>query len=140
MGGYSSPSPPAPEPPAPACLVITKNWEVDSYVKGYHAYRGLWTPIVNEILQTQRQPDNPTDKYAVCVLKDAKVVGHLKKACNGRFVKTIFYFLRSDAYAKCSLRILDKPVNLGDNEGLQVPCVLQFEGQSRFIDTLKRNL
>ena len=106
----------------------------------YHAYRSLWTPNVNKILQTQRQPDNPTDKYAVCVLQDAKVVGHLTTGCNGHFAKTIFYFLRNDAYAKCSVRILGKPVNLGNNEGSQVPCVLQFEGQRRFIDTLKRNI
>ena len=95
---------------------------------------------MNEILETQRQPDNPTDKYAVCVLKDARVAGHLKKGCNGRFAKTIFYFLRSDAYAKCSVRISGKPVNLVDGEGMQVPCALQFEGEIRFIDTLKKNL
>ena len=32
----------------------------------------VWTPISNKVLQTRREPENPTDKYAVCVLKDAK--------------------------------------------------------------------
>ena len=42
-------------------------------------YKRVWTPISNEVLQTRREPENQTDKYAVCVLKDRKVVGHLKK-------------------------------------------------------------
>ena len=121
-------------------IVVTKNWEVASYVKGYHVYKRVWTPISNEVLQTHREPENPTDKYAVCVLKDGKVVGHLKKGSNGRFAKTIFYFLRSDTYAKCCVKITGKPVNLTDGEGMQVPCMLELEGQGRYIDVLKQNL
>ena len=68
-------------------------------------YKRMWTPISNEVLQTRREPENPTDKYAVCVLKDGKVVGHLKKGSNGGFAKTIFYFLRSDTYAKCCVKL-----------------------------------
>ena len=51
-------------------IVVTKNWKVACYVKGYHVYKRMWTPFSNEILQTRREPENPTDKYAVCVLKD----------------------------------------------------------------------
>ena len=57
-----------------------------------------------------------------------KVVGQLKKSSNGRFAKTIFCFLRSDTYAKCSVKITGKPVNL------------ESEGQGRSIDVLKQNL
>ena len=61
-------------------IVVTKNWEAASYVKGYRVYTRVWTPISNEVLQTRREPENPTDKYVLCVLKDGKVVGHLKRA------------------------------------------------------------
>ena len=71
-------------------IVVPKNWEVASYVKGYHEYKRVWTPISNEVLQTRMEPENPTDKYTVCVLKDGKVVGHLKKGSNGRFCKNNF--------------------------------------------------
>ena len=98
------------------------------------------TPISNEVLQTRREPENPTDKYAVCVLKDSKVVGHLKKGSNGRFAKTIFYFIPSDTYAKCCVKITGKPVNLAHGEGIQVSCMLELEGQGRYIDVLKQNL
>ena len=53
---------------------VTKDWEVTSYVKGNHVYKRVCTPVSNEVLQTRREPENPTDKYAVCLLKDGKVV------------------------------------------------------------------
>ena len=121
-------------------IVVTNNWEVASYVKGYHVYKRVWTTISNEVLQICREPENPTNKYAACVLKDGKVIGHLKKGSNRRFAKTIFYFLRSDTYAKCCVKITGKLVNLADGEGMQVPCMLELEGQGRYIDVLKQNL
>ena len=121
-------------------IAVTMNWEVASYVKGYHVYKRGWTPISNEVLQTRRESENPTDKYAVCLLKDGKVVGHLKKGSNGRFAKTIFYFLRSSTYAKCSNKITGKPLNLADGKGMQVPCMLELEGQGRYIDVSQQNL
>ena len=36
------------------------------------------------------------DKYAVCVKKENKIVGHLPLGKSGKFAKTIFYFLRTD--------------------------------------------
>ena len=42
------------------------------------------------------EPDNCNDKYAVCVEKEKKAVGHLKKEESGKFAKIFFYFLRSD--------------------------------------------
>ena len=68
------------------------------------------------------------------MLKDGKVVGDFKKCSNGRFAKTIFYFLRSDTYAKCCQIITGKPVNFAEGEGMQVPCMLELEGQGRYID------
>ena len=70
-------------------IVVTKNWKVASYVEGYHVYKRVWTPIFNEVLQTRREPENQTDKYAVCILKDGKVIGHLEKGSNGHLAKTI---------------------------------------------------
>ena len=100
----------------------------------------MWTPISNEVLQTRRGPENPTDKYDACVLKDGKVVAHFKKDSNGGFAKTIFYFLRSDTYVKCCIKITGMPVSLADGEGMQVLCMLELEGQGRYIDVSKENL
>ena len=73
-------------------------FEIESYVKGYHAYQYEWTPKVDEVLETKMEPTNIVDKYAVCVLYRNRVVGHLKRGKTGRFAKTIFYFLRADTH------------------------------------------
>ena len=39
---------------------------VKSFVKGYHTYKDLWKPFINEELTTAMEPDNVVGKYAVC--------------------------------------------------------------------------
>ena len=46
--------------------------------------------MLGEILQVRREPENIVDKFAVCVEKDDRVVGHLKKGDSGKFAKPIF--------------------------------------------------
>lgn len=63
--------------------------QINSYIKGYHDYQEIWKPTLNEKLSTRREPDNPVDKYAVCLLQDRETIdGHLKKGKSGRFAKT----------------------------------------------------
>jgi hypothetical protein len=80
------------------------------------------------------------DKYAVCVLLHDRVVGHLKRGKSGRFAKTIFYFLRADTYSSCTVIIKGKAVNLGDGEGMPVPCKLKFFGQEKYVKILQKEL
>ena len=68
------------------------------------------------------------DKFAVCVKINDKIVEHLKKGKSGRLSKTIFYFLRSDAYSSAWAKVTGKRCNLGDGEGMQVPCKLNLSG------------
>ena len=57
--------------------IVKASTEIDTYVKGYHVYKNIWKPTVNEELETKMEPDNVMDKYAVCVKKNTSVVGHL---------------------------------------------------------------
>ena len=59
-------------------VIVTRNFEMVSYVKGYHVYKTLWNPLSGEFLSCERKPENPMDKYAVCVKKENKTVGHLR--------------------------------------------------------------
>ena len=64
------------------------------------------------------EPENPTDKYAVCVENNGNVVGHLTKGINSCFSKTIFFFLRADEYGSCKGRInQSKSINRGEGIG-----------------------
>ena len=109
-------------------IVVKTNFEIDSFVKGYHEYKNIWTPKIGETLSTEREPGNLVDKYAVCVKKNNEIVGHLQLGKDAKFAKTVFYFLRADEYGSCDVLIKRKPVNLGDGDGMQVPCSLNFTG------------
>ena len=101
--------------------VVTTNFETDSFVKGYHEYKNIWTPKVGETLSIKREAGNLVDKYAVWVKKNNETVGYLQIEKDEKFAKTVFYFLRADEYGSCDVLIKGKPVNLGDGDGIQVP-------------------
>ena len=88
-------------------VIVKASTEIDTFVKGYHVYKNIWKPNVNEELETEMEPD----KYG-------------KKP--GKFAKTIFYFFRADQGAECKVGITGKKVNLGNEEGMQVPCKLKI--------------
>ena len=58
---------------------MTSNLILDSYIKEHHVYKDIWTPCIGENVTAGREPNNHMDKYAVCVTKNKKIVGHLKQ-------------------------------------------------------------
>ena len=73
-------------------IVVTTNFDVDSFVKGYHEYKSIWTPKIGEILSTERESGNLEDKYTVCVKKENEIVGHLPLEIDGKFANTVLFF------------------------------------------------
>ena len=96
----------------------------------------MWTPNLQEQVYGEIEPHNPVDKYAVAVKKDEEVVGHLPLGENGKFAKTIFYFLCADPYGKCNITVTGKAVNLGLFNELTLLyqfCVFQLPFNSRHL-------
>ena len=56
-----------------------------SGLRGYHEYRAVWTPQLNEVLPTIHERTNPHDRYAIAARKrltgciGESTVGHLPK-------------------------------------------------------------
>ena len=96
--------------------------QIDTYVKGHLVYKDLWNTEIGESLDAEIEPNNPVDKYAVCIRKSGKVVGDLKKGAVGRFSKTLFFFLKGDPYTKTKTRTSGCRCDLGDSKGSHVPC------------------
>ena len=92
--------------------------QIDTYFKGHHAHKDIWTPEIGESLDAQIEPNIPVDKYAVCIRKSGKVMGHLKKGAAGKFAKAIFFFLRGDPYSEAKSITSWRRCNLGDGKGL----------------------
>ena len=88
--------------------------EFDSYIRGYHAYRDIWSPVVGEILLLKREPDN-LDASAVAVWKEDKIVGHVPYD----IASVISQFLRRDC-SKGFVQVTGNKVNRGAGYGLEV--------------------
>ena len=54
-------------------------------LRGYHEYRNVWTPTLNEVLRARQERNNPYDRYAIAALKHQsethreQVVDHLPR-------------------------------------------------------------
>ena len=94
---------------------------------------------MNEELDTEMEPENVMDKYAVCV-KNTSIAGHLPLGKNGKLAKVIFYFLRADQGAECKCVIIGKEVNLGDGDKMQVPCKFKILGPRKMVEILCKNI
>ena len=53
--------------------------EIATVIRGYHVYKELWTAPLGEILFCQWETDNRHDRFAVAIIKDSKVVGHVHR-------------------------------------------------------------
>ena len=121
-------------------IVLRKTFEFTSYVMGYHEYKDCWTPMKSDMLKAVMEPKNKTDKFAVAVMKNDCLVGHLPKEKTGRFAKMIFYFLRACDSNTCSVEIVGKAINQGDGKRMKVPCKLHFAAEDSFINIWKEQL
>ena len=101
-------------------IVLNKTFEFASYVMGYHEYKDRWTPVKSEMLKAVMEPKSNTNKFAVAVMKNDFLVGHLPKRKTGRFAKR--FSTSFEPYSNtCSVEIVGKAINRGDrkrNEGV----------------------
>ena len=111
-------------------ILLVKECDLKTHIKGYHTYMTKWIPKNVEILKTQLEPENEYDKYAVAVERCGDVVGHLSKGRSAHFSKTVSYYLRASNESCCRVEVTGKRVNLGDGEGLQILCILHFSGEA----------
>ena len=44
---------------------------------GFHVYKDIWTPVLNNVHPAQKKHGNPEDRYAVSIVKDDLIVRHI---------------------------------------------------------------
>ena len=67
-----------------------------------------WSPRIGKTLRMKREPENIKGKYAVAVLKEDAVVGHVPY----NTAPAIGHFLARDVN-KCFVEVCGEPVNRG---------------------------
>ena len=107
-------------------------YEWSSYIRGYHDYQAVWTPTIREMLLLKVEPTNPYDDFAVSIVKDGAVVGHVPKYVS----RVICFFLkRVESVGFCE--VTSSRVNRGVGLGLEIPCTYKFYGRQAYLDRLQ---
>ena len=117
-----------------ASQVVTTNLDVlhiNSYIRGYHAYMLVWTPVLNEMLILKREPTNVADRSAVAVYKEGLVVGHVPS----NLASIISNFLKRDTN-KGFAKVVGDKVKRGAGYGLEIPCVYSLYGPKPYIEKM----
>ena len=52
-------------------------FSLNSVVRGYHVYKDYWEAATGEILRCCEERTNIHDPFAVAIIKDDSVVGHV---------------------------------------------------------------
>ena len=71
-------------------VVSIVDFSFSSCIRGFHVYKDIWKPKIDEVLQCQRDIANQKDKHAVSVLNRGRVVGHIPR----EHAKVFSFFLK----------------------------------------------
>ena len=91
-------------------------------VRGYHNYRAVWEPKVNEILNCSHE-QNFFDRFAIKTTKENhnnKIVGHLPMEVS----RVIKYLIDRGAEVTAQLTSTNYPRSSLIQGGLEIPCVV----------------
>ena len=51
------------------------------WMRGHHAYKDIFKPVISTTFTLQREPDNAKDPHAVAIVQDTgRIVGHIQLA------------------------------------------------------------
>ena len=115
-------------------VISVKDMEIECCIRGYHVYQEIWDAAVDEELICQPERSNAHDRYAVAVLKNDVVVGHLPS----KFSRLYTLFIRRGGVILC--RVAGRRRHSRDlpQGGLEIPCVLILKGTPKELHKLKK--
>ena len=88
-------------------------------MRGHHAYKDIFEPVIGTTLFLQREPENARDQHAVAIVEDSgRIVGHIP-LCSSRIVSS--FLTRSNH--KATAKICGKRINRGAGLGLEIPVI-----------------
>ena len=54
-------------------ITLITSMDLETFIKGHHIYKNIWTPQLDELLEVSTELHNPVDKFAV-LLKRTKIL------------------------------------------------------------------
>ena len=111
-------------------LIKQKQYNLDSFVRGYHTYTDIWKPkVCNENFCSKSENKNQHDKLAVAIVLEERIVGHVSKNLN----KIYHQFMK---IPNCTIgcKVTGKHVNRGAVHGLEIPVQYRFIGAKKAVE------
>ena len=108
--------------------------EIECCIRGYHVYQDIWEAAVDEDLVCRPERSNAHDRYAVAVMKNDLVVGHLPS----KFSRLYTLFMRRGGVILCRVTGRRRYSSDLPQGGLEIPCVLLLKGSSKELNKLKK--
>ena len=107
-----------------------------SCIRGYHIYKDIWIPVIGEELKCIREPANMVDRYAVAVMKDETIIGHLPR----KISRIASLFICRGGKIMC--RVTGRRRRSSDliQGGLEVPCQLIFRSKKKELEKINNLL
>ena len=118
-------------------IVINKanSFSFNSYARGYHTYMKIWNPVDGAVLVCTRETDNPHDNYAVSIIRNSYVVGHVPLGLS----KTFSNFLSLPVSTMLCI-VTGKRLNRGAGLGLEIPVMYQARGHEKALQWLEKTI
>ena len=108
-------------------------YERNSSIRGYHVYKDIWDTVIGE-------DSNVRDSRIMAVIDMQLLLRKMKflsvTCCVN--ISSLFPFLRRGNEITCFVTGYRRYSADLQQGGLEVPCVLQFEGETKEIAKLKR--
>ncbi|KAK2569556.1 hypothetical protein P5673_005381 [Acropora cervicornis] len=103
-----------------------ENKEYYSWMRGHHAYKDIFEPVIGTALSLQREPENAKDPHAVAIVEDTgRIVGHIP----------LESFLKR-ANHKATAEICGERINRGAALGPEIPVIYKIYGGRKYLDRL----
>ena len=103
-----------------------------SVVRRFHVYKAIWTPVLNAEHSTQQEHGNTEDQYAVAIINNDVVVGHVPKELS----QTFWFFIERGGEISCKTtgRRQRSPLLQG---GMEIPCIYTLRGKKKLVGKLR---
>ena len=101
-------------------------------MQGYHIYTDVWVAMIEDH-SCEREALNHVDRYAVAVLKDDMIIGHILKKISR--ICSLF-IVRSGTIVCTPIGGRRYSADLPQG-GLEIPCKLLFFGEQNEVEKVK---
>ena len=117
-------------------FIKQKQYDLDSFVRGYHAFMDIWTlKVGDENFCLKSESENRHDKFAVAILLEERIAGHVPKN-----LSKIFHQLMKISYCNIGCKVTGKRVNRGADYGLEIPVQYRFIGAEKAVEWVEKNI